>query len=97
MTHPLSAIESSPLAWKGLHRVRGLITQFWDYFRIDGNSTLLLDMPARKPEAAGNRHYIREDRRRGFVCASLLGPAATLAEGAQVILAASVLGQVESW
>jgi hypothetical protein len=34
---------------------------------------------------------------RGFVCASFLGLAATLAEGAPVMLAASLPGQVESW
>jgi ABC-type phosphate transport system permease subunit len=34
---------------------------------------------------------------RGVVCASLLGLAATLAEGAPVMLAASLSGRVESW
>jgi hypothetical protein len=34
---------------------------------------------------------------RGFACALLLRLAATLAEGAQVMLAVSVSGHVESW
>jgi ABC-type phosphate transport system permease subunit len=34
---------------------------------------------------------------RGFVCAWLLGLAAALAEGAPVMLAANLPGQVESW
>jgi hypothetical protein len=59
--------------------------------------TRLLKLPVRKPVARGNRQYSREGRMRGFVCASLLGLAATLAEGAPVRLAASLPGHVESW
>jgi hypothetical protein len=44
----------------------------------------------------GNRQYLREGRMRGFVCASLLGLVATLAEGAPVMLAGSLPGHVES-
>jgi hypothetical protein len=66
-------------------------------FRVGGDSTRLLNLPARKPVVGGNRQYLREGRMRGFVCASLLGLAATLAEGAPVMLAASLPGHVESW
>jgi hypothetical protein len=59
--------------------------------------TRLLKLPVRKPVARGNRQYSREGRMRGFVCASLLGLARTLAEGAPVMLAVSAPGHVESW
>jgi hypothetical protein len=45
----------------------------------------------------GNRQYLREGRMLGFVYASLLGLAATVTEGVAVMLAASLLGHVESW
>jgi hypothetical protein len=66
-------------------------------FRVDGDSTRLLNLPARKPVVGGNRQYLRGGRMRGFVCASLLGLAATLAEGAPVMLGASLPGHVELW
>ena len=66
-------------------------------FRAAGDSTRLLNLPARQPVVGGNRQYLREGRMRGFVCASLLGLAATLAEGAPVMLAASLPWYVESW
>ena len=59
--------------------------------------TRLLKLPVRKPVARGNRQYSREGRMRGFACASLLDLARTLAEGAQVMLAASFPGHVDSW
>jgi hypothetical protein len=66
-------------------------------FRVAGDSIRLLNLPARKPVVGGSHPYLQEGRMRGVVCASLLGLAATLAEGAPVMLAASLSGRVESW
>ena len=45
-------------------------------FRVGGDATRLLNLPARKPVVGANRQYLREGRMRGFVCASLLRLAA---------------------
>lgn len=66
-----------------------------DCGRITANPDVTL--PAKKPVVGGKRQYLREGRMSGFVCASLLGLAATLAEGALVVLATSLPGHVESW
>jgi hypothetical protein len=89
-----SRIVASQLAKITCPKCRFLVQV--DYFRVGGDSTRLLNLPAGKPVVGGNRQYLEEGRMRGPVCVSLFGLATTLAEGAPVMLAASLLGQVES-
>jgi hypothetical protein len=78
----------------------GLLRDYIPFYRTSGLAVIrppLLNLPARKPVVGENRQYLREGRMRGIVCASFSDSLQPLAEGAPVILAASLPGHVESW